>query len=699
MKTVNVGIDLGTTYSAVAVFDAASGKVEILKNDIGEETTPSVVYIENGEILIGQEAKDQQAAGNLSTAAFYKSMMGDQNYMRSFDSREYDAEGLSGVFLQQLKTAVERSNDVKIAGAVITVPAYFNEAQRQATIHAGEKAGLKVLKIINEPTAAIIAYGLTGGGKKTAMVYDLGGGTFDVTIAKIDGSNVNVIATNGDHQLGGRNWDRILVDEIVDRFRDEYGIDIASNKEDYTELIVKCEKAKKQLTGMSSTTIIARSEGFCGRYTVTRDEFEEKTKRLLAQTIMLTERCFDEIGGGFGWRSLDEIVLVGGSTRMPQVANMITQKFGKPPQIIGSRVDTIVAAGAAMQAHLCVAGSITLNPAKTGMGAAKFASPGNSAGGMSLTIRSDSIKDVTSHSLGMLAFDRSGEKIINSIIIRKNSTVGVPYGKHYSFRGDRLEVYVLQGETNDPYECTLLYKYIVKGLTKHQNNQFTISFLYDQNGVVDVAGKLDSGVTLPVEKSVVDEDIYDIISRLLKEKEEQARFEIAFVIDTSGSMRGTPLQEAKRCINNFVDQIGDGIPITLITFDDKCTVHCLHERNSAKVNSSVTGIEIGGGTTIDPINYYNYHIQSVEKNRILIVLTDGEWFCDQSQAIQNADCIKRQGVKVYAVGFGEADYSFLQKIASPDGAKKIDLSKLMETFKEIAGAIATESSSGYSIIG
>lgn len=700
MKTVNVGIDLGTTYSAVAEFSSASGQVEILKNDIGEEMTPSVVYMENGEVLIGQEAKDQQASGNLNTAAFYKSMMGDKNFVRSFDGKQYDAEALSSVFLKQLKIAVEQRNDVKIAGAVITVPAYFNEAQRQATIHAGEKAGLKVLKIINEPTAAIIAYGLTGGGRKTAMVYDLGGGTFDVTIAKIDGPNVDVIATNGDHQLGGRNWDKVLVDEIAERFRDEYSVDIAANKEDYTELIVKCERAKKQLTSMAATTVTVRSEGFCGHYTVTREEFEESTRRLLVQTIMLTESCFNEIGGDFSWNSLDEIVLVGGSTRMPQVANIITQKFGKAPQIIGNRVDTIVAAGAAMQAHLCVAGSITLIPSKIDMGAARFTGGAPNAN-YSLTINSDSIKDVTSHSLGMLAFSQNGEDIINSIIIKKNSTVGVPYGKRYSFKGDKLEVYVLQGETSNPYDCTLLYKYIVEGLIKHQDNKFTINFLYDQNGVVDVTGKLNSGASLFVRKSTVTEDVHDLITRLLKEKkeaEQRARIEVAFAIDTSGSMSGAPLEEAKKSINQFVNQIGDGIPVSIISFDDVCKLHCKHETNSSRIFSATKNIDIGGGTSADPIEFYERSLPQIEPNRIFIVLTDGEWF-HQDVAIKSAENAKRNGVQIYAVGFGSADYSFLQKIASPDGAKKIDLNKLVETFGEIAGVIATESSNGFSIIG
>lgn len=168
---INVGIDLGTTYSAVATFNKAKGAVEILKNDLDKNCTPSVVCIENGIVTIGEEAKDMQAAGNLNTAAFYKSMMGEKDYTVYIDGKEYTPEELSSEYLRVLKKNVEDANDIEIGGAVITVPAYFNEAQRTATMRAGKKAGLDVLKIINEPTSAIIAYGLTGSGRKNVMVY------------------------------------------------------------------------------------------------------------------------------------------------------------------------------------------------------------------------------------------------------------------------------------------------------------------------------------------------------------------------------------------------------------------------------------------------------------------------------------------------------------------------------------------------
>ena len=691
MKEINVGIDLGTTYSAVAVFDSASGSVKILKNHLEEETTPSVVCIENGNVLIGVEAKDEQAAGNVGVAAFYKNMMGNDDLKPYLDGREYTAEQLSGIFLSKLKESVEGANNVKIGGAVITVPAYFNEAQRQATIRAGEAAGLKVLKIINEPTAAIIAYGLTGIGKRNVMVYDLGGGTFDVTIAKIDGANVQVIATNGNHQLGGKDWDNALVEMVTSQFENDYEIRLAEYPEAYNGLLVQCERAKKQLTAIPSTTISITCSGYKGRYTVTREEFDAKTAPYLNETLTLSENCFSEIGGGFGWHSIDEVVLVGGSTRMPQVSELITKVFGKPPKIIGNKVDTIVATGAAMQASLCTSGTITLNLRSFGV---KTSANGGSAQA-TLTLSNDNIKDVTSHSLGMLAFAKDGGDIVNSIIIKKNSLTGVPYGRQYNFKGEKLEVYVLQGELTSPYECTLLYKYIVTGMDKNAKNEFTINFQYNQNGVVEVTGNLKNGAALAVQKTIVDESIEEIIARLKREREEaQSRMrslDVTFAIDTSGSMAGSGIREAKKSITKFIEKLDlKYARVSVISFDSNYRWICRNDKSAGSINSAVERLSADGGTSADPFELYLSDVNlSVDEQRVIIALTDGEWFYPD-EAIRNADNLKSRGVIIYAVGVDGANYSFLEKIASPGGAKKIDLSQLTKTFSDIASSIANE---------
>ena len=713
----SVGIDLGTTYSAVATFDKASGTIKILKNDIGEECTPSVVCIENGTVTIGQAAKDLQAAGNTNTAAFYKSMMGEANFSCYLDGEEYSAEKLSAMFLTELKRQIEEANSISIDSAVITVPAYFNEAQRLATIRAGEAAGMRILKLINEPTSAIIAYGLTGAGQKNVMVYDLGGGTFDVTIAHIDGTKVDVMATNGNHQLGGKDWDAVITEEIVTRFFDEFGIQLTDYEDVMNELAVKCEKTKKVLTNVPVTQISVQCEGFYGKYDISRELFEEKTKIQLAETTLLITKCFDEItkttGKPFGWSSLDEVVLVGGSTRMPQISSMITREMGRPPIIIGNKVDTIVASGAAMQASICNEGSITLS-ANSGFVRNAPKAPGAPA--PTLTICGESIKDVTSHSLGVLAFEADDSvELLNSIIIPKNSFVGKAYGRWYSTRSDKIFVYVMQGESENPYDCTLLYKFTVSGMTSGNTTKVELSLLYNQSGVVEVYAKTDAGATLAVKKESVTQSIADIIrseqDAKRKAMSSKPKLDITFVVDTSGSMEDEPIIEARRSIDEFVAQLSNTDSfVTILNFADKCSYECkgVPIKDTAHIKRAIQGLQVDGKngycTDAQPLTELDKSFGSSSfahsllsrfgssqssSPRIIIVLTDGEWGNQSSETVA-AGSLKKKGATIYAVGIGSADFDFLSKIASDGGAQKIDLSKLTSTFRDIASNIATQ---------
>ena len=519
---INVGIDLGTTYSAVATFNKQKGAVEILKNDLDKSCTPSVICIENGQVTIGEEAKTLQAAGNLNTAAFYKSMMGEKGYTLYLDDKDYTPEDLSAEYLRALKRNVEEANGVQIDGAVITVPAYFNEEQRTATMRAGQRAGLKVLKIINEPTSAIIAYGLTGQGKKNVMVYDLGGGTFDVTIAEVNGTKVRVITTNGNHQLGGKDWDLVLINELAQRFLDDYGVDLNDYPEEYKELQVKCEETKKKLTSLPSTSVTIQCEGYSGKYEVTREFFKEQTVNLLNETKSLIDRCFAEIGGGFGWHSLDEVVLVGGSTRMPQVKEMIIEEYGKPPITKNIDVDTIVASGAAMQAQLCTEDVLVLG----GSAGAPTMSIGGSAGTVGnsggLVIRGADIQDITAHSLGILVYDNDKEAVENSIIIKKGSEYNKYFGQEYFLSAKEIEIYVLQGESTNPYESNLLCKYVIETGNGGKPTKSLVELCYNNNGIVDVRAQGDSG-SLRVSKVEVDSSSLREIIEDMTEKIKKAR--------------------------------------------------------------------------------------------------------------------------------------------------------------------------------
>jgi len=513
-KKIYVGIDLGTTYSAVAHFNKNTGSVEILKNGYDKDITPSVIMIENGRVTIGEDAKQAQKEGNPNTAGFYKSMMGEENYTVYIDGEDYTAEQLSGLFLKELKRDIEEANDVEIAGAVITCPAYFEEKQIVATRKAGEAAGFKVLKIINEPTSAIISYGLTGSGSKHVMVYDLGGGTFDVTVAKIVGTNVEVIATNGNHQLGGKDWDSVLQTEVMERFYNEFEVDIQQYPDAYKELQVKCEDLKKKLSNMAQATITISCEGYTGRYEITREFFESNTANFLDETLLLINKCFDEIGNGFGWHSLDEVVLVGGSTRMPQVKDMIVREYGKQPVTRNINVDTIVASGASMQAELCVSNTFTMTKVEQ--------KPGGGMQKITLTVKADDISDITSHSLGILVYDSDEDEIVNKIVIPKNSKYGVFFDEEYFSRNDKIKIYVLQGESTNPFDSTLLYLYEIQGLTKGKDEAVIVGLRYNTDGLVDVQAKLDNITPLKINKINATEDISLVVTRM-KEEASQAQ--------------------------------------------------------------------------------------------------------------------------------------------------------------------------------
>lgn len=699
MRKVNVGIDLGTTYSAVATFNKDTGRVEVFKNSLESETTPSVVMISGKNVVIGQEAKDEQKGGNTSTAAFYKSMMGNPDYKAYLDGKDYSAEDLSALFLRELKKDIEETNDVSITGAVITVPAYFDDKQREATLRAGKTAGFNVLKIINEPTAAIIAYGLTGGKEKNVLVYDLGGGTFDVTIAHVSGTSVDVLATNGNHQLGGRDWDQAIIDIVLERFYDEYGFSIMDHPEDMKELQVKCEDAKRRLTTMQSTQISISSEGVTGKYEVTREEFEDRTSNYLNETMLLIGACFTEISEAtkkpFGWSNIDEVVLVGGSTRMPQVKDAVVREYGRSPVTKDINVDTIVASGAAMQAELCVSSKITLTVAgkvdeKTGQ----------KTGPTLLTINNSQIQDITSHGLGMLALaEGTTEDYINSIIIMKNSKINTKFAKEYQFAGTELEVYVLQGESRDPYDTSLLGKYTITGMPKasrKEPNIIIVDFLYNSNGVVEVEAHLKDGTPLTVTKEVLNETIGQVIARLKEQKGKRVArdVEVMLAIDVSGSMSGRPMEMAKKAAKEFAKSFDYSyVKMTVISFADKSHIHCRNCDDLGKINRAIDEMEcncfnVGYCNAECPITS-NHHLFSKDAVKVCVVLTDGYW---ERPNVEENTCNKLkkdEDYLIYGIGIGGADEAFLKRISS-NGGKLVDLSKLAETFVEVADSIATE---------
>ncbi len=352
------GIDLGTTYSCISYVDEF-GKPIVLKNSNGDHTTPSVVYVESADnIVVGEEAKRTVDIEPDKTVQFIKRKMGKENNTVFLNGIEYTAQEISSYILKKLvddanaelqQTGVlkdgERVNDV-----VITCPAYFGMNEREATKTAGEMAGLNVLDIINEPTAAAISYGVAGESKKeTVLVYDLGGGTFDITVMHIDGGNITVICSGGDDQLGGKDWDEKLMSFAMDKFQAETGEDVTEDPEAVAALYLDAESWKKSLTTREKVNISVKAMGERMRDELTREEYEDLTRDLLNRTKNLLDDIIKtSTAAGYPLSSIDKVLLVGGSSRMPQVAKMIEQDYGVVPTL--QDPDEAVSKGAAIYA-------------------------------------------------------------------------------------------------------------------------------------------------------------------------------------------------------------------------------------------------------------------------------------------------------------------------------------------------------------
>lgn len=347
MKSSKVfGIDLGTTYSCVS-YVGETGKPEIVPNDNFERTTPSVVWFDGSRVVVGAEAKESTKTEPNNVCSFIKRSMGDETFYAEYGGTRYSPEEISSFILRKLVKDAEQTLGEEIRDVVITCPAYFFVKERNATKRAGELAGLNVLQIVNEPTAAAIAYGINGDERdKTVLVYDLGGGTFDVTSIRFSRDSVDVLCTDGDHRLGGKDWDDRLVRLLVERFQDETGsdFDFYASQETLAELFVVAEKIKKQLSVRDKTSERVSVEDDSARIEITRAEFEAATSDLLNRTLDFTRNAIalTREKGAF----IDEIVLVGGSSKMPAIAASVEREFGITPQLFDP--DEAVAKGAAI---------------------------------------------------------------------------------------------------------------------------------------------------------------------------------------------------------------------------------------------------------------------------------------------------------------------------------------------------------------
>jgi len=457
-----VGIDLGTTNSVVAVIEA--GEPVVIPNSEGSRLTPSVVgFSKTGERLVGAPAKRQAIINPDRTVLSIKRRMGS-DHRTTIDGKDYTPEQISAMILQKLKTDAEAYLGDKVDKAVITVPAYFNDAQRTATKTAGEIAGLQVLRIINEPTAASLAYGLDKKANETILVYDLGGGTFDVSVLEVGEGVFEVKSTAGDTQLGGDDWDQRIVDWAADEFKKQQGIDLRNDRQALQRLREAAEKAKVELSSMLQTSInlpfiTADQEGPKHLdLTLTRAKFEELMHDLVERTVQPFKRSLSD--AGLTEKEIDEIILVGGSTRMPMIQELVKRLGGGKDPHRGVNPDEVVAVGAAIQ-----------------------------AGVLGGEVKDVVLLDVTPLTLGIETLGGVMTKLIE-----RNTTIPTRKSETFTTAQDgqtTVEVHVLQGEREMAGANKTLGRFHLTGIPPAPRGipKIEVTFDIDANGIVNVSAK------------------------------------------------------------------------------------------------------------------------------------------------------------------------------------------------------------------
>ncbi|SDY66451.1 molecular chaperone DnaK [Thermoactinomyces sp. DSM 45892] len=562
-----IGIDLGTTNSCVSFMDG--NEPVVIPNEEGGRTTPSIVgFSKTGERLVGDAAKRQAITNPDNTIMSIKRYIGT-DHKTTVDGKDYTPQEISAMILQKLKADAEAYLGESVTQAVITVPAYFNDSQRQATKDAGKIAGLEVLRIINEPTAAALAYGFEKNEDQTILVFDLGGGTFDVSILSLGDGVFEVLSTSGDNKLGGDDFDQVIIDYLKEHFKKDNGIDLSHNSMAMQRLKDEAEKAKKALSGVLTTTISlpfltmdANGAPLHLEVTLTRAKFEELSSALVERTMVPTRRALQD--ASLTAKDIDKVILVGGSTRIPAVQEAIKKLIGKDPSK-GVNPDEVVAMGAAIQ-----------------------------GGVLSEDVTGVVLLDVTPLSLGIETLGGVFTKLID-----RNTTIPTEKSQVFSTAADNqtsVDIHVLQGERQMANDNKTLGRFQLTGIPPAPRGlpQIEVTFKIDANGIVNVAasdkatGK-SQNITIQSSSGLSDEEIERMVQDAeLHADEDKKRKEQVETLNKADQLIFTAEKTVK--------EIGDKVEASLVEEVEKAkeelkAVLSSEEQDLAKVEAATTALE------------------------------------------------------------------------------------------------------------
>lgn len=722
---VKVGIDLGTTYSVVSRINPVTKLPEIIKNENGHATTPSVIhFLSNGSYECGEDAKEAFEDNEPYTASTFKRFMGTKDICCSAYGRDYTAQQLSAILLRFLKEQAEDAIGETITDAVITVPAYFHNKEREDTLQAGKDAGLNVIGIIHEPTAAAMCYGQQKWRENAIiMVYDLGGGTFDVTLVGMGKDhNLESLCTDGDHKLGGKDWDEKLAQLVFKKIKEEYDpdlttVEVAALK---GELTSKAESWKKDLSKKAGSIICkvrVPGTGLCS-ISVSRQEFDVATAELLDYTGGKCEAVLAK--KGLTWDNVTDVLLVGGSTRMPQVTEFLSAKrHGKAP-ISHVNPDEAVALGAALHTVVEKQDYKIISAVKLGknapvapdelMGAALVSRYSGPIGDPeALSFATISARDVQAHGMGIIAVNSEGTRYINENIVPPNTSFPVKYAKAVRFftspdTENEMEVFVLEGTERQPGLNVFTAKFVVSGIRHEQDGAIIrVQYSYDRNGIIHVQARQgDTDFDLPIrEEEVTAEERQKFDGPVEKTGvASESGCTLVMVVDVSGSMSGIPLQNAKNAMMDFVERFRESnakIGVAVVSDRNEWIIHPTTEYDRCiwRISSIECGMT-GYSNCSHPFNALYDELAGVPGQRYAIVLADGMWMHQESAIVKAKKC-HEAGIDICGMGFGAADRQFIRAISSRDSLSQFtaDSYGLKSCFGKIAQVIGKgENSSG-----